>query len=184
LHAQPLFRIIVNATIISDYIWLARKMARNVSFGRLISIIHRNISIYIDSEFKEQRIGTGQVSFLRVLQYEDGINQETLTANFGVNKATTARAIAKLVKEGYVTRKRDKADNRAYKIYLTKKGKKIGLKLNAVVQQLAETLSTGLTEAEKASIIRLLTKMSQNILALNESTRQLIGEKNGKRVDS
>lgn len=146
-------------------------MAQSASFGRLFSIIYRNISIYIDSELKEARIGAGQVSFLRALQHEDGINQETLTANFGVNKATTARAIAKLVKEGYVTRKRDKADKRAYKIYLTKKGQEMELKLKAVLQQLTESLSTGLTEAEKASVIRLLAKMSQNILAVNESAR-------------
>jgi DNA-binding MarR family transcriptional regulator len=142
-------------------------MAQTESIGKFISIIYRNISIYIDSQFKEKRIGTSQVSFLRALQHEDGINQETLTADFGFNKTTTARAIAKLVKEGYVTRKRDKADKRAYKIFLTKKGQEIETKVKAVLQQLTKTLSTGLSEAEKASVIRLLTKMSQNILARN-----------------
>ena len=144
-------------------------MAQKVSFGRLISTIYRNISIYIDSEFKEQRIGTGQVSFLAALQHEDGINQETLTAKLEVNKATTARAIAKLVKEGYVTRRRDEADNRAYKIYLTKKGHDIEPKVKAVLQQLTEILSSGLTNDEKVLVIRLLAKLSQNILAANKN---------------
>jgi len=72
-------------------------MAEKESIGRLMSSIHRNIYIYIDTEFKEYGIGRGQFSFLRALQNEDGINQETLTTKFGVNKATTARAIGKLL---------------------------------------------------------------------------------------
>ena len=127
-------------------------MAQKESIGRLISSIHRNIYIYIDEEFKEFGIGNGQFSFLRALQNEDGINQETLTAKFGVNKATTARAVAKLVKEAYVIRKRDEADKRAYKIFLTKKGREIESKLMSVSQRLTEALTTGLTENEKASV--------------------------------
>ncbi len=147
-------------------------MTQKASFGRLISTIYQNISICIDSELKKEGIGTGQISFLVALQHEDGINQETLTSRFGVNKATTARAIAKLVKEGYVTRRRDKADNRSYKLYLTKKGREVEPKLKAVLQQLTETLSTGLTEAERRSVLRLLDQMSQNILAENEKAKR------------
>ncbi len=157
--------MVASTTIMSC---LVKKMTQKISFGRLISIIYQNISIYIDSALKEHGIGTGQISFLIALQHEDGINQETLTAQFGVNKATTARAIAKLEKEGYVTRKRDEADHRAYKIYLTNKGRELNPKLKSVLQQLTETLSTGLTKEEKASVIRLLEKMSQNILAENK----------------
>ncbi len=153
------------------YTWLARIiMRRAISFGRLISTIYQQINIYVDAELKEYRIGTGQISFISFLQNEDGINQETLTRKFGVNKATTARAIAKLVKEGYVIRKRDETDNRAYKLYLTKKGRGVGPKLKSVLQQLTEILSVGLTEDEKASVIRLLEKMYQNILAVNEKS--------------
>jgi DNA-binding MarR family transcriptional regulator len=151
-------------------------MAQKESIGRLISSIHRNIYIYIDSEFKEHGIGSGQFSFLRALQSEDGINQETLTAKFGVNKATTARAIGKLMQEGYAIRKRDETDNRAYKIYLTKKGREIEPKMKSVSQRLTEALTTGLTENEKASVIRLLEKMSQNILAVNEKTGKVSNE--------
>ena len=139
-------------------------MTQKESIGRLTSSIHRNIYIYIDTELKETGLGSGQFSFLRALQSEDGINQETLTAKFGVNKATTARAVAKLMKEGYVIRKRDDADNRAYKIYLTKKGRDIQPKLKSVSQRLTTVLTTSLTENEKVTVIQLLEKMSQNIL--------------------
>jgi len=143
-------------------------MAQKTSFGRLITSIYQQISIYTESEFKDYGIGPGQIPFLASLQQKDGINQETLTAEFGFNKATTARAIAKLEKEGYVTRKKDEKDNRAYQIYLTKKGQETKPKLKGVSQRLTEILTAGLTEDETTSVIQLLEKMSQNILAENK----------------
>ncbi len=145
-------------------------MEKNESIGRLISSINRNIYIYIDAELKEYRIGSGQLPFLKALKKEDGINQETLTAESGVNKATTARAIGKLVQEGYAIRTRDEADNRAYKIHLTMKGLEIQPKLESISQRLTEVLTTGLTETEKKSVIKLLETIFQNILAENKKT--------------
>lgn len=146
-------------------------MKQKQSIGRLISSINTSICVYIDLELKEYNIGCGQISYLRALSDQDGVSQETLTAQFGVNKATTARAISKLVKKGYVTRKRDEADNRAYKLYLTKKGKKMEPKIKSVLQQLTEALSIDLADDERASVIHLLEKMSQNILTENKKVR-------------
>ncbi len=125
--------------------------------------VHRQINLLNSSahlhlfrfEFKGFGIGSGQVSVLRALQSEDGVNQEKLAAIFRVNKATAARAIDKLVREGYVIRKKDEADNRAYKLYLTEKGREIEPKLKSIFQQLTGILSSGLTEDEKRTVIRL-----------------------------
>ena len=151
-------------------------MEQKESIGRLIASTHRQICIYLDSEFKEYGIGSGQVPVLRALQVADGVNQEKLAAIFRVNKATTARAIDKLVKEGYVIRKRDESDNRAYKLYLTKKGLAIEPKLKGVFQQLTAILASGLSEEEKNTVIQLLEKMSQNILATNEKAGKISDE--------
>jgi len=148
-------------------------MTQCASFGKLISSINQNLGIYIDSKLKEHGIGIGQISALIALHNEDGINQEMLTLRLGVDKATTARAVAKLVKEGYVNRERDEADNRAYKLYLTKKGQKIIPHLLSVLHELTEILSTGLTEQEKSAVIRLLELMYQNILVENKKAKSV-----------
>ena len=95
---------------------------------------------------------------------------------FKVNKATTARAIDKLVKEGYVIRKKDPTDKRAYKIYLTDKGKKIEPEIKKILQQLTITLSSDFSEDEKKSIFVLLEKMSQNIITSNEQNGMIPNE--------
>jgi len=151
-------------------------MEQKESLGRWIWSIHRHINIYLDTKFEKYGIGSGQVVFLRALQKTDGVSQETLTKMFKVNKATTARAIDKLVKEGYVIRKKDPTDKRAYKIYLTDKGKKIEPEIKKILQQLTITLSSDFSEDEKKSIFVLLEKMSQNIITANEQNGMLPNE--------
>jgi DNA-binding MarR family transcriptional regulator len=147
-------------------------MTQKTSFGRLISSVYQQIIIYTETQLKEYKIGLGQIPFLTSLLQKDGVNQETLTAEFGFNKATTARAIAKLEKEGYVTRKRDEKDHRAYKIYLTNKAKETEPKLKDVLKGITVILTAGLTEDEKASVILLLNKMFQNISVENNKSQK------------
>ncbi len=170
-------KIVVYATFINNLVVNATncetiKMAKCASFGRLISSINQNLSIYIDAKLYEDKIGAGQIAFLTALQNEDGVNQEALTTKLGVDKATTARAVAKLVKEGYVTRKRDETDNRAYKLHLTHKGHEIKPKIKNVLQGLTEILSAGLTQQERATVMLLLEKMYLNILAENKKQKK------------
>lgn len=141
------------------------------SFGRQISTIYQNITIHLDVQLKPYQIGTAQVSFLVAILQHDGINQETLTANSHVDKSTTTRSIAKLEKAGYITRKKDPNDNRAYKIYITKKGRNIEPKLYNILKQLNEILSEGLTQTEKSEFEQLLEKTEQNILSQNKKNK-------------
>jgi Transcriptional regulators len=90
-----------------------------------IAQTYRSNLAFMTKELEAYRIGSGQFEFLLVLYHEDGVSQETLAKLLKVSKATSARAIQNLVKEGYVYRKRDETDLRAYRVYLTKKGKEM-----------------------------------------------------------
>ena len=53
----------------------------------------------------------------------DGITQEQLSNNIEIDKATTARAVAKLIEAGYFTKVNNAEDRRAYNIYATDKAR-------------------------------------------------------------
>lgn len=96
---------------------------RNSLKGHLISLqIWTNL--YWE-KIEPYGIGSGQFPFLMRLYREDGINQESLSDYLKIDKGTTARAIQKLVDEGYVFRQRDEKDRRSYRVFLTEKGKKL-----------------------------------------------------------
>ncbi len=139
-------------------------MTKQESIGRWISLIYRQGKIYIGKELGGYNIGVGQVPFLRVLYENDGLNQEEITRILYVDKATTGRAIKKLVDEGYVKRKRDLVDRRSYRIYLTAKGKKIKPVIRRVLSDWTSILSSEFSPKEKDRIIRLLKRMHNNAL--------------------
>jgi DNA-binding MarR family transcriptional regulator len=87
--------------------------------------IYRSYLAYMAKELETYGVGSGQFEFLLVLYHEDGVSQETLAKLLKVSKATSARAIQNLEKEGYVYRERDEKDLRAYRVYLTEKGKEM-----------------------------------------------------------
>ncbi len=90
-----------------------------------IAHIYRSHLAYMTKELEAYRVGSGQFEFLLFLYHKDGVSQETLAKMLKVSKATSARAIQNLEKEGYVYRERDESDLRAYRVYLTDKGKEM-----------------------------------------------------------
>jgi len=129
-----------------------------------ISHIYRSHLAYMAKELEAYRIGSGQFDFLMVLYHRDGISQETLAKALKVSKATSTRAIQSLEKEGYVYRQRDKDDLRAYKVYLTEKGKEIrGVVLEKLIS-FVDTLLSDFTPEEKEIFRRLIQKAVFNLL--------------------
>ncbi|QEK13294.1 MarR family transcriptional regulator [Crassaminicella thermophila] len=132
------------------------------SIGKWISIIHRYGKVYFEKELKPYNIGSGQIIFLMMLLKKDGISQEFMAEHLKIDKGTTARAIKKLEKEGYVIRKVDPEDKRAYKVYTTEKAVSIKPKIKKILSGFTEILEDSFTEEEKELLLKLLKKMAEN----------------------
>ncbi|MDD3840157.1 MAG: MarR family transcriptional regulator, partial [Clostridia bacterium] len=100
-------------------------MDKDSSIGRYLSYIYRAGHCYIGKRLEEFNIGSGQYGLLLLLSKNDGISQESLSDINKLDKATVGRAIKKLENQGYVVRKQDELDKRAYKLYITPKGEKV-----------------------------------------------------------
>lgn len=133
------------------------------SIGKWISIIYRYAQNFIIRELEPYNIGGGQFMFLVALYRQDGIHQEALSKNLNIDKGTTARAIKKLEKEGYVIRKEDPEDRRAYKVSLTKKALEIKPEIYKALKNWTEILSKDFTKDEKEMVTGLLKRMADNV---------------------
>jgi DNA-binding MarR family transcriptional regulator len=123
-----------------------------------IAQIYRSHLAYMAKELEAYRIGSGQFDFLMVLYRKDGISQETLAKILKVSKATSTRAIQSLEIEGYVFRQKDENDLRAYKVYLTEKGKEMRDNIFKKLDSFAEILLSDFTYEEKEILWLLLQK--------------------------
>lgn len=137
-------------------------MQENISISRFLSCLYRHTQMYFDRQLQPYEISYGSLAFLMVLYHHDGIHQEEISQKLSVDKATTARAIQKLVELGYINRVVDQSDRRAYQIFLTARGKALRPRLEALSRKWMAHLTDGFTAAEIEQSFRLLEKMSQN----------------------
>lgn len=144
----------------------------NDSIGKWISIIHRHLHVYMFRELQPYNIGKGQFIFLMTLIKKDGISQEELSHILDFDKGTTARALKKLEKEEYIERKQDPQDKRAYKVYVTEKGKSIIPVLNKLRKNLTNILASDLSKKEKEMTLGLLERMAENISGFNNDNNK------------
>ena len=133
-----------------------------LTFNRFISMISRCSQVHFDRELAPLKIGAGQIRILRALDQGDGVSQERICHIFRLDKATVAKSIRPLIREGYVRREKNPADKRAYRIFLTEKGRDAMPQLKATVQNWADILTAGFTADEEAAVKVLLSRMAQN----------------------
>ncbi|MDH4424581.1 MULTISPECIES: MarR family winged helix-turn-helix transcriptional regulator [Bacillus] len=132
------------------------------SVGRWISLLHRYGNVYINEQLKEFNIGAGQYQFLAVLYENEGASQDEIASILKVDKGTTARAIAKLEKEGYVERKVFTVDKRIKKLYLTDKAYTFEAKLTEILLGWKNILVEDLSTEEQEYVLKLFKKMAGN----------------------
>lgn len=134
--------------------------------GKIISYIYRYQRIYLERELEPYSIGSGQFSFMMSLYEEDGIKQETLARTYKMDKATAARAIKKLEDTGYVYRKQDLKDKRAYNVFVTEKGRAMEAKIKEIAVKWNDTVLSGFSEEEKQLNAVFLERIGRNISEL------------------
>lgn len=145
-------------------------MQRQESIGKWVSTLYRHMRIYLDKEFEQYHIGSGQIHVFLTLLNNDGINQEAASKLLNLDKATVGRAVERLISEGYVTRETDPEDHRAYNLHMTKKGRDIEPEIRKSLSKLSSILLSGFDQQEKDIVLKLLKKMYQNLLSAGSNS--------------
>ena len=132
-------------------------------FGRYISILYRQASVFYSKEFNKFGIGAGQYMFMIHLYKNDGISQEKLSELINIDKGTTAKAIKKLEELGYVERNKDISDKRVNKIYLTDKALEIKNEFLTSLNKWENMLTSNLSDEEILYGLKILNKLTKNV---------------------
>jgi DNA-binding MarR family transcriptional regulator len=135
------------------------------SVTKWISILYRYGQSHISRQLSAYNIGSGQYIFLIALYKRDGISQEELSDHLKIEKATTAKAINRLEKEGYIKREINPSDKRAYKIFLTQKAFDLKPIIFRLTKEWSDFLMSDFTEDERKIIFNLLERMANNAFA-------------------
>lgn len=132
---------------------------KEVSIGRLVSILYRQSQSYINQALRDLDISSSECIFLKTLYNNEGINQEEISSLLIIDKAATARGIKSLEEKGLVIRTADQNDKRAKKVFTTEKGKSYEEKINNTLREWTELITKGIDEESFNIVITSLTTM-------------------------
>jgi MarR family transcriptional regulator for hemolysin len=96
--------------------------------------------------------------------------QRKLAEAVGISEATLTHHLNAMDADGLITRTRAAANRRVQVVTPTDKGKQVFLALRAAAVAFDAKLRAGLDEADEATLIALLTRLSANVGALGETS--------------
>ncbi|AAK81590.1 DNA-binding MarR family transcriptional regulator [Clostridium acetobutylicum] len=129
---------------------------------RLTNSLYRCNQVFLDKRLRELELTVGTYPYLLRLSHVEGISQNDISRELSVDKAMSARSIKKLIEIGYITKVENKDDIRAYKLYLTDKGREVIPKIFKVIGELLDILLEGSSQEEIETGIKFLEKVLNN----------------------
>lgn len=123
-----------------------------------ISILSRIIQNDLKRNVKPYGLNENNYFFIFFIYDHPGTSQDELTRIMFLDHSTITRAVAKLIKLGYLERRPDEQDKRVSRLYLTSEGEALRKPLIELTKH-AEKLAFGnLTDEERNIIQPLLLK--------------------------
>ncbi len=137
-------------------------------FVFLRSIVKKMHSI-ADKELHPLGMSHAEMRLLMMIYQTDPdpCSQEDLAAKLVVDRSNVGRALKKLEHLGFIQRAKDLQDGRAYRVFLTKRGRTIRERLFKVKSSIEGTCMMGTTEKDREVLAGLLERMDQSLCEEN-----------------
>lgn len=141
-------------------------------WGKYISVLHRQEQKYVTRSMKEYGLGYSSYNFLLQISVREGCNQKQLSKYMAMDEALATRTIRTLVEQGYLTRKKDRANPRSYSLYITDQGKSLIPLIQKTLSDWWAGITEDLDENQKEILAAQLQSMSEKALNSNIETEE------------
>jgi DNA-binding MarR family transcriptional regulator len=127
--------------------------------GHLVRRVQQIANAIFTEEVADRELTPPQFALLVALHRSPGADQISLSREVGIDRSTVADVVGRLRARGLVSRVRDVRDARRNTVRLTSQGTTLVETLAPAVLNAQERLLTPLDDAERAELLRLLTKV-------------------------
>ncbi len=134
--------------------------------GLLLADINRLARREFDRRVRPLGLTRAQWSFLFQLSRQPGASQSELAENLQMEKISVSRQAGRLQRAGWIERRDDSADRRAYHLFLTPRATRVVAKLDGVASTLRADYLRGLPSARRSALVADLSRIKANLLAL------------------
>ena len=135
----------------------------------LLAVIEtsRHLRHFVDRKAQQYGLTGAQLRVLSRLRRREGMVQSELAADLEMRPMSVGSLIDKLAGHGLVERRRDAADRRINRIYLTAAGTEIAQTLDDFRERVAREVLDGIDEAAIASALATLGEIKTRLAAEN-----------------
>ena len=147
---------------------LKKTDASSLPIGKLISIIAKSQTIFLNHNLKDFGISPTQLHVLFEIYNQADINQEKIANGCNINKGVVARNIKKLEDGGFVKREIDENNRRQNKVSLTSKGSETLNKSISILYQWEDEVFSGNEMKQKEQLQIALKDLAIKSIQLNQ----------------
>lgn len=138
-----------------------RGKRRSVSLK--LAIVARRLRMKYDQRVEEGGLTRAQWSVLAVVSRRPGATQRTLANLLFVTDVTAGRMVDRLCADGFLERRENPEDRRAYRVYLTEKARPVLARLSKLSTQFEEEVFANFSDEDLARLDELLGLMARNL---------------------
>lgn len=134
------------------------------SIGFLLNDVARLMRNRFDRQARDLGLTRAQWRVMMFLRRHEGARQTELAGLLEVENVTLGRHIDRLEESGWVERRPDPSDRRAWRLFLDKKSQPILDKLAVVLIETRETALSGFNNEERDELIETLIRIKSNLV--------------------
>lgn len=123
--------------------------------------IQREINYLLNKRLKEYGLGKHDLNVLRVINANNGVNQNTICSILNEDKITVSKAVKKLSEVGYIEKRKGADDKRVTQIFMTEKGRANRNEIIRIFDEINNTLVKNLNDQERKIFESLLKKVAK-----------------------
>lgn len=131
----------------------------------LASLLAKSFSRALQERAQKLGFAPGQFPVLLELWTEEGLTQKQLLDRLDIEQATMANTLARMERDGLITRRKHPEDKRSQQIFLTERAREIEAAAKAAALAADQSLLSGLRQFERELLLEYMR------MALAHATR-------------
>jgi len=136
-----------------------RTPTQEMTVGQLLAQVCRMSGHRLQGHMHKIGLHRGQGFALIHLWHNDGMTQSNLARSMHISPASVTNMLQRMERDGWIERKRDEADQRVVRVYLTARAQETRIQAKRVFQEMEDALNSIYTAEEQSTLKRFLTKL-------------------------
>jgi MarR family transcriptional regulator for hemolysin len=142
----------------------------DISFGYLLGDVTLLFRKHFDRRAVKFGLTRAQWRATKVLYHREGLRQTELAEFLEMEPIAVGRVIDRLQAAGFVERRHDPKDRRAWRLHTTEQARVIVDDMELIARDLRKDATAGIDYDELAQALAVINRIKENLLALDQAS--------------